>query len=137
MSEVICSEGDASGSWEVGFDAPAVVGAVEADLLIRDAFPCDLMDRYLVQGDLKAAVAPVNIQLQVGDVVERERRRSDPELRAAVDATDPFDDVVDVEDEIGIPVPNGEVEPVDVVIVPGQVREVVVGLLRGHDRTRA
>ncbi len=95
------------------------------------------MDRYLVQGDLKAAVAPVNIQLQVGDVVERERRRSDPELRAAVDATDPFDDVVDVEDEVGIPVPNGEVKPVDVVIVPGQVREVVVGLLRGHDRTRA
>jgi len=77
------------------------------------------------------ALVAIERDAEVGRVVEGERRRRDAERDLAVRAADPFDDVVDVEDEVARPIAairiaRLEPESVDRVVVPGELREIPV-----------
>ncbi len=79
--------------------------------------------RQFVQCRLAAAVAVIDGDPEVGRVVKCQGRRGDAEPGTAGDATDPLDDVVDVEDEIAVPIVSGniadvEADSIDRVVVP-------------------
>ena len=53
-----------------------------------------------------------------------ERRRNDAEARLLIDTAEPFDNMVNIEDQVRLPVRAKEVDAVDEVIVPRESLEI-------------
>ena len=85
-------------------------------------------NREVINRHAAVAVAKIDANTQVGDVMKRQRRRRDTEACAAFTAAYPLDDVIDVENQIVAPVTlarvaNIEAHGVDDIVVPRQIVE--------------
>jgi hypothetical protein len=137
LGEAHGAEGDLAAGRPVEPNLPPVVRPIEVDLLIGDGRPLDPIDGHRMDRGPEAAVAPVDRDPRVGDAVEHEGRRGDPELRAPADAAQSLDDEVDPEQEVAGPVAlvriaHDDIEPSEVAVVPGQALEVRFGVGDGQ-----
>jgi hypothetical protein len=108
---------------------PAPVRPIQADLLIPDPHAHDCVDRELVQRNLARRCRRVDREPKIGHVVEGQSGRCDPEMEPPVGAGEPFEDVVDLEHEVGLPVAaigiaDLEPQPRKGVVMPGPGLEV-------------
>ncbi len=139
LGEAVGAEADDAALGPVERDAPAIVLARRITFLVRHRLPRDPVDHEVVECGPVAAVAPVDGDFKIGHTVEYQIRRRDAELNAAVRRADPFDDVVDVEHQIGVPVAlegiaDVEAQAVERVVVPRQSLEFRNRVLGRHGR---
>jgi hypothetical protein len=88
--EAAGTEGDQSVLRFIENDAPTPVRAVEADLLIFEAFAFDRLNRRQLQCHRATAVALIQSQIEIRHILECECRRGYSKVKAAIRAANPL-----------------------------------------------
>ena len=116
---------DAEGRWKVGRSYIKLKMRVKTYFLVFYLHALDVVDRQFMKAVLEATVSPIDVDFEISYIMKDKCCRDNAKEHTLVNAADPLDNVVNVKNQVSLPLPAIEVNAVDKVVVPGELFEIL------------